>query len=394
MPQRLARILLGSSLSSVCCLSSVPPRAAQPLFTFGVIADVQWADTEDGWNYVKTVSRKYRGAFRTLQRAVTWWNALPQPPKFIAQLGDLLDGINVELGQSNEALEAALDELQRADCPSVNLVGNHELYNFDRAALADASWLRHGDKEYYSMPLERGWRLVVLDPYQQALIGLAQDDPRRQEAAELISRKNPGVDLSGSGGEWFTQVEGYDRRFVPYNGGLGSAQLAWLRDELAAAAAAEERVIILCHVILHPLACGGGTMCWDYDQALETIASEEAAGCVAAVLCGHDHFGQYHHDEASGVHHCTFCSPLNLGDGGDTFGLVSVWPDAIEIRGPRVDDLLPAERGGKPTGRPAKVDCEADATSPACESVMLPLSQIQPKGEQPTGAGTTAGSVN
>ena len=49
-----------------------------------------------------------------------------------------------------------------------------------------------------------------------------------------------------------------------------------------AAAAAEERVIILCHVILHPLACGGGTMCWDYDQALETIASEEAAGCVAA----------------------------------------------------------------------------------------------------------------
>ena len=110
-----ARALIGN-----LCMSSAPPPSSlqrsapsqKPLFTFGVIADVQWADTEDGWNYVKTVSRKYRGAFRTLQRAVTWWNALPQPPKFIAQLGDLLDGINVELGQSNEALEAALDELQ------------------------------------------------------------------------------------------------------------------------------------------------------------------------------------------------------------------------------------------------------------------------------------------
>ena len=25
---------------------------------------------------------------------------------------------------------------------------------------------------------------------------------------------------------------------------------------------------------------------------------------------GHDHFGGYHRDE-HGVHHCTFCSPLN-----------------------------------------------------------------------------------
>ena len=34
-------------------------------------------------------------------------------------------------------------------------------------------------------------------------------------------------------------------------------------------------------------ACGGGTMVWDYPEALEVIRSEQAAGCVAAVLCGH-----------------------------------------------------------------------------------------------------------
>jgi len=372
---RAAALAIGASASGVFLALSVPPSpraASAPLFTFGIIADVQWADAEDGSNYDRTVVRHYRGAFRTLQRAVDWWRALPEPPSFIAQLGDIIDGVNVRLGQSAPALEAALSELRRAPCPSVNLVGNHELYNFDRRALAAAGWLRHGDREYYSFSPAAGWRVVVLDPYQLALIGHAQDDPRRLAAVELLRRKNPGVHPSGSGGAWFEGVRGYDRRFVPYNGGLGEEQLRWLRSELAAASAAGERVIVLCHVILEPRACGGSTMAWDYEEALEAVRSGEAGGCVAAVLCGHDHSGKYHCDDA-GVHHCTFSSPLNKGDEGCAFGVVHVFADAIEIRGPRVDDALPIVRGGKPTGRPAARRCAADAFSGECESVRLPL---------------------
>ena len=113
-------------------------------------------------------------------------------------------------------------------------MGNHELYNFDRDTLSEAAWLRHGDKEYYSFKPAAGWRVVVLDPYQVALIGHAEDDPRRREAVELIGERNPGVDPSGSGGAWFRDVSGYDRRFVPYNGGLGREQLGWLRAESCA----------------------------------------------------------------------------------------------------------------------------------------------------------------
>ena len=54
--------------------------------------------------------------------------------------------------------------------------------------------------------------MVVLDPYQLALIGHAQDDPRRLAAVDLIGRENPSVDPSGAGGEWFNDVSGYDRR--------------------------------------------------------------------------------------------------------------------------------------------------------------------------------------
>ena len=56
-------------------------------------------------------------------------------------VGDVLC-VNVKSGNSVPALDAALDELRRAPCPAVNIVGNHELYNFDRAALSEASWLR------------------------------------------------------------------------------------------------------------------------------------------------------------------------------------------------------------------------------------------------------------
>eukprot|EP00324_Dicrateria_rotunda_P001492 CAMPEP_0206167798 /NCGR_PEP_ID=MMETSP1474-20131121/29716_1 /ASSEMBLY_ACC=CAM_ASM_001110 /TAXON_ID=97495 /ORGANISM="Imantonia sp., Strain RCC918" /LENGTH=69 /DNA_ID=CAMNT_0053572701 /DNA_START=61 /DNA_END=267 /DNA_ORIENTATION=+ len=68
-------------------------------------------------------------------------------------------------------------------------------------------------------------------------------------------------------------------------------------------------------------------MAWDYAEALEVIGNSD---CVVAVLCGHDHFGQYHLD-GDGVHHCTFCSPLNRGDDGDAFGLVHVFDDRIEV---------------------------------------------------------------
>jgi len=358
-------------------MSAIPTAKPEerPLFSFGVIADVQWADTDDGSNYDKTVMRRYRGAFRTLERAVGWWNLLLEPPTFIAQLGDIIDGVNVDLGQSDSALEAALAALRCAPCPAVSIVGNHELYNFDRAQLARASgegaWLKHGDKEFHSFAPAAGWRVVVLDPYQLALIGHAQDDPRRLAAVDLIGRENPSVDPSGAGGEWFKDVTGYNRRFVPYNGGLGGEQLTWLRAELAAAAAASERVVIMCHVILHPKACGGGTMVWDYPEALEVIRSEPAAGCVVAVLCGHDHFGGYHRDE-HGVHHCTFCSPLNRGDEGSAFGLVNVRDDSLEVVGPCVDDLLPTMKRGEPTGRPESSPCADGADAQAVTLELLP----------------------
>ena len=364
---------------------------AAPDFSFGVIADVQWADAPDGSNFAKTVLRCYRGAFTQLTKAVDFWNTLPLPPSYIAQLGDLIDGINQKsnLDQSERALGMAVAELARAPAPSVNLVGNHELYNFNRAELAAAAWMRHGDKEFYSFAPAAGWRVLVLDAYQIGLIGYGHDldDPRRKEAERLLAEKNPNVEpvgkgvspdspearLGARGADWF--ANGKKSMWVPFNGGFGGEQLAWMRSELAAAAKANERVIVMSHVILEPGACDGITTVWDYEEALELIRSDEAGGCVVAVLCGHDHKGKYFRD-ADGVHHMTFCSPLNKGEKGAAYGVVHAWGDRLEIRGPKIDDLLPNVQQ-----RPPAAPCESDALDAPepCERITLPLRKPKPK---------------
>jgi len=367
--------LQSHSISLRSCLSK---SSINDGFTFGLIADVQWADTHDGYNYGNTVKRCYRGALVTLQSAVDWWRKLPTPPVFIAQLGNLIDGINKTLGNTDCAISTALSHLSRAPCPSVNLVGNHELSNFSRSKLATKSWLRHGDAEFYSFSPAPGWQTIVLDPYQIALMGHALDDPRRKEAVKILAKENPKVFSDSKKGDWSQGMEdaGYQRRFVPCNGGFGDAQLVWFRKELAKSAEDGMKVIIMSHVTIHPQACGGSSMAWDYQEALDVIHSEEANGCVVAVLSGHDPKGGYYCDD-KGVHHCTFVSPLTKGEEGFAFGLVHIRPEYMEIRGPKIDDLLPFKNRRPIAGWLG----EGDSISGPCEFIRLFL---KPATEQTT----------
>jgi len=295
------------------------------------------------------VTRHYRGALQVLGHAVSWWSEIGDtPPSLVAQLGDLIDGKNAALGQSQTALDAALAHLNRIGCPKLNLLGNHELYNFDRSTLRARLNTAPSGREYYSLAPTPGVRLIVLDPYAESIIlpeaGSAEarlamtQGESFQKALALLRANNPNDVLSNA--DWTKGLTGPVRRYVPYNGAMGAAQQAWLRQELVAAAAARERVVILSHVVLHPEACDGSTMAFDYDEALEAIASSNV---VVAVLCGHDHKGRYHRDAQSGVHHITFQSPLNKGTAGHAYGLVTLLHDRLVIRSPALADFLPAD---------------------------------------------------
>ena len=53
----------------------------------------------------------------------------------MVQLGDIIDGCNSKLKESEKALKAVLEVLSKSVVPRYDLIGNHELYNLHRPEL-------------------------------------------------------------------------------------------------------------------------------------------------------------------------------------------------------------------------------------------------------------------
>lgn len=110
-----------SSIQTMSTQSSTSSSA--PLFSFGLLTDIQYADTEMRLNFTKTEERQYREALRMTRRAVMHWSGLEadqstsnsklqpiiktndqpiqgttrHPVSFVVHLGDLIDGLNASL---------------------------------------------------------------------------------------------------------------------------------------------------------------------------------------------------------------------------------------------------------------------------------------------------------
>jgi manganese-dependent ADP-ribose/CDP-alcohol diphosphatase len=319
----------------------------------GLIADVQYADIDDVWNFTKTHKRKYRSTLTCLRNAVELWSSLPNL-KLLLDLGDAIDGFkntNREMGM--HALQKVLVEWARLNptLPICHLIGNHELYKFSREELikgvestgfncaAPPSLLVRSDplnSINYTFNLSQGssWRIVILDPYAESVmrngggrVGLELTldngglDPTY---TQLCQQNNPNNILKAT--DYFAGLTGEVCRWSPFNGGLGKDQLVWLENTLRSACSQGEHVLIASHVIVHPKATpreNCHTLLWDYTEALDLI---DRYDCVKLVVCGHAHHEGYHHCERSKVHHITVPSPLEAPDEvlEETFGYLEL----------------------------------------------------------------------
>jgi len=302
----------------------------QPQLRFGAIADVQFADVPDAWNFKKTTRRRYRGALTSLSLAMDDWRHGPKLA-FIADLGDIIDQQCESNGTSRDALAKVLQQFERAPAPVYHLVGNHELYNFNRFELRDLIPNIH--PWYHSFRPAPGWRVVVLDAYDLNVVERG-GGAGLEEAFDYLGRHNPN-DLRAPRGSVDLQkgLEGLEKRFVPMAGAVGKAQLSWLADQLRDAEVAAEQVIMLTHVPVLPEAAVPGALIWNYEEVLEVIRSVRA-GVVALVLAGHYHSGGYSRDAGTGTHHVTLESPLNtLPETPEAHCIIEAWNDRLEIKG-------------------------------------------------------------
>ena len=202
------------------------------------------------------------------------------------------------------------------------------------------------DTPYYAFSPHPGWRFLVLDPYDISTCGRPVGHPKEVEAWKLLEANNPN-DLRGNS-DWQAGLVGPARRWVPFNGALSVSQLAWIQGELEMATACGDRVIVLTHVPMQPNACSPGTLLWNYEEVLSLL---ESAGCVVAVLTGHDHDGGYARGR-TGIHHVTFHSPLEVAPPGGSHATVTVYADRLQVdgNGAQASFTLPFDPATEPRG--------------------------------------------
>eukprot|EP01128_Nolandella_sp_AFSM9_P009459 TRINITY_DN6059_c0_g1_i1.p1 TRINITY_DN6059_c0_g1~~TRINITY_DN6059_c0_g1_i1.p1 ORF type:complete len:342 (-),score=58.73 TRINITY_DN6059_c0_g1_i1:52-1005(-) len=307
------------------------PRSPTPLFTFGIVADPQYADVEDGWDFRKTAKRRYRNSLNVMSRARAKWQS--EGANVVLQLGDIIDGLAKEENGTISSTIAVNKVLAFFEgFKTYHLIGNHELYNFTRDEMASVLNNRTPTGEsYYSFSPTPGWRFVALDSFELSVLN--GDGPQKDEADKFLKKHNPN-DVTSKSVDWVAGLVGPEKRFVPYNGGMGAKQLEFVENTLAEAAAKNERVILLSHTPVCPGSCGESCLLWNYEELLAIIRKHGT--CVEAYFSGHDHFGGYHLDEDSGVRFITFPSPM-IAKGDDCFAVGKFYEDRVVIEGYGMD---------------------------------------------------------
>lgn len=303
--------------------------ADQPIARFGIIADVQYADVEDAWNFRRTSVRRYRGALEALRWAVEDWQRGP-PLEFIADLGDIIDQQCETNGDSHRALDLVLQAWRNAPAKIVHLIGNHELYNFNRAEMRKL--IPNIFPWYRRLHLAPGWRVLILDGYE---LNMIEKDARQtvEQGIEYLSKHNPN-DLRAPRGtvNYSEGLEGLEQRFVPMGGAMSQEQLEWIRQELAEAQRSGDLTIVLTHLPCDPGAANPVCLLCNFNELQDIF--EDFKGTVPLVLAGHYHPGGYSYNSETQTHHVTIQSPLNAPvETPMAHGVVELFPDRILIQG-------------------------------------------------------------
>ncbi|XP_048344365.1 manganese-dependent ADP-ribose/CDP-alcohol diphosphatase [Sphaerodactylus townsendi] len=322
------------------------------LFSFGVIADIQYADLEDGYDYLEVRQRYYRHSLQHLQNAIKDWNGEKVRPQFVLQLGDIIDGFNAQYSTSEKALSRVMKKFKKLSAPVHHIWGNHELYNFSRSYLEksvlnskylqDQTLLSNfaGDQTtteasaefyyaYHFCPKTK-FRFILLDTYDLSILGRDPSTKKYQDSLCLLREKNPNKNLN-------SPVGLTDYQFVQFNGGFSQDQLDWVNEVLAYADKHQERVVIAGHIPIHPHSSNNVCLAWNYEEALAVIHSHPSVVCY---LAGHLHVGGYCLD-SHGVHHITLEGIIETPPDSNAFGTVFVYDDRMVLKGRgRVPDLV------------------------------------------------------
>jgi len=266
-----------------------PKPADLPPLTFCAVADCQYCDKPTHGK------RAYRDSVRHLKTCVDVCNET-QELTYMVHLGDFIDADF----ESFATLNPITRELK---IPLHHVLGNHDFDVVDEKK-ADVPKTMGLEARHYFFRYQN-WRFIALDGNDISHHGWAKDTPEFAQSQAVIA------------------ANGWDQK-PNWNGAIGKSQLAWLEQQLLAATAAEENVILYCHFPIWP--AGVGHDLWN---AAEVISLIEPHPCVKAYINGHNHAGNY--AEKDGVHYLTLKGMVENEE--STFAHIRLEDDHIVVKG-------------------------------------------------------------
>lgn len=318
--------------------------ADEPLLTFGVIADIQFAPIPDGHSY-SGQPRYYRHALTAAKHAAQHFET--NKVALVLNLGDVIDGkcqaiqqhggdaISEHVNPGIQAVERALESLSDyTHGPILHTYGNHELYNCNRQVLQkllNISFVKEpcGELVGYSSHLfHNNVRFVILDSYDVSLLQRCRNSLKYKTACSILQEHNPNYPHQENSPEG---MEGLNKRFVAFNGSVGDLQLQWLKTTLQEARDANEKVVIASHQPILPESSHPVCLMWNYHNVLTIL--REYADVVVVSLSGHAHKGGYERDAESGIHFRVIEAVLESPSPVMTFGTVDVFEDRLVLTG-------------------------------------------------------------
>lgn len=290
----------------------------------GLIADIQHADIDDA-SSAHGRTRYYRDGPVKAELAAQDWAA--QGCLLAVNLGDTIDR------RAGHGARMALTRVLSAfgtKCPPVmHVLGNHDLSALSAKDLAQLT-SRHslpgleavaGPGLSSDILVGPGWRLLLLDTYDIAVrregMATAARDFRERLLQEARKRRESAP--------WLSEHE-------ELNGAVGPEQLQWVKDRLCAAAAAQERVVVLAHASLLPeVTYFRDAVCWNGPEVAALLDSF-GPSVVPAVFTGHDHFGM-DGESKTGIYHRVLEAAMEGPLGTPTHAVLELRADGIALRG-------------------------------------------------------------
>jgi 3',5'-cyclic AMP phosphodiesterase CpdA len=280
----------------ILCLWNVVFVTAQnlskaPLFSFGVITDVQYYDGPNAG------SRYYKSSPEKLSKIVEAFNE--QPIDFVVNLGDLID-------QNWASYDDLLPILSRLKMPIYHVLGNHD-FSVEAGKIGQVATKLSMPARYYAIK-HKHMRLLFLDGNDHSTYGQEKGSKLQKKAVQHLS----------------SLKEIKSKNAQEWNGGLGNRQLKWLKKQLDKSAKAGEIVLINCHFPIQPV--GASHNLWN-DKEVVSLLNQYPH--VKAWFNGHNHVGGY--EWLGGKHFVNFKGIVERDN--LPWSIVEVYDDHLIING-------------------------------------------------------------